>query len=190
MTGKEISRRTFILSSLCCIGSLKYLSIESKLNKYRLSETRQTPLKELDINNNVSEILSLTPKMSFDREGNLTYLKDSQIEKVALLQTDHDLKRTQSDSEKMQHVSLMVHHFDDATVSNSYTDRRTAATTVNGLNNPYGFPEGASTPTVHWCIDSYPINTKGTTETGYGILQTQKGSGDVNHPNHGQHVTI
>jgi hypothetical protein len=103
MTDNEMSRKRFLTSSLYCLGAIGYLNLESKLHKYRLSETRKNTLKELYINAEVSEILALTPNISFDREGNLLYTGlNKPSEKAVLMQTDNDLKKNHSASGRME----------------------------------------------------------------------------------------
>lgn len=145
------------------------------------------------IGEEIKEILSLTPKMAFDEKGNLHYVNSNNIQKpVVLMQTNHDLYRPENEAgQKVKKVRLLIHHFDGGEeYSFLMGQNRTAERTVHGLNNPKGGSTGPFTPTVHFCVDGYPINTDGDKKSGYGILQSQKGSGEVDHPFKGQHVMI
>jgi len=191
----RLSREEFLKATYLMGGAILFGGFTENLADFSIPALpgEKDPEKEkgLVLNGEIKEILSLTPRLSFDKAGHLLHLDDNQILPVSLVQTGNDKYRRQDEGEKIENVLLMIHHFDGGAPRRPFASKdRTADTTVYGLDHPNWSLENVSTPTVHFCVDNYPVNPEGNKDAGFGILQSQKESGNVMHPTKGQHVFI
>jgi hypothetical protein len=170
---ERLSRREFIQFWLLTGGGL-FLR-----NLHKESET--------SLNERVAEIMALVEPLGFDAEGNLCQLKAGKNGpdcRLSLIPTHFNEVRR----EPMEAVKLLVVHYDAGERYRENGVERTALNTVNGLNG--NDPDGNGIgPSVHWCIDNFPIQRNETGAGGFGILQTQEASGDPFLPFAGLHVS-
>ena len=139
--------------------------------------TNSFDVEDIVLSSEVSEILTLTPSVEFDQEGQLFFKEDNQLKPVSIFETDRHLTYPY---EKMKEVKFFVIHYDAGPANLSTGKPRTVFNTLNGLN-------GIGLPSVQFCIDSYPITNKAQDDKGMGIILSQKPS---ELPYKGRHIGI
>ncbi len=172
-------------------------SAGSDSEKYALSYS----LSDLDLGEYCLELFSGLRQLSFGREGNLIIHsarcynpegKPNHISpvdgSVNIIPTDFN-KENHGESQKVSDVGLLVLHYDGAPRLTEMGTVRTSLNTLNGLND-------YRKASVHFCVDELTICKEGEhsqpegSYLGYGILQTQLPSGDVEIPYRANHVSI
>ncbi len=139
------------------------------------------------LNERISDILSQITPLEFSPEGDLRLSGDitSRENQLSIIPTH----RNEVERRLMREVKLLVVHYDAGERYRLNGIERTALNTVWGLdgNDPDGNGLG---PSVHWCVDNFPIQRNNSEEGGYGILQTQRASGNIERPYRGLHVRV
>jgi len=150
----------------------------------------ETPEKEVEeqevglvhienlLNDNVKEILSLTSDLEFGQEGNL-YFENSNGEMTPVLMFETDRHLTYP-YEHLNEVKIFVIHYDGGPLTLSSGAYRTVFNTLNGLNRE-------AKPSVHFCVDSYPIADTLIKKEGLGVIMSQEPN---ETPYKGRHVQI
>ena len=158
------------------------LSLPSFLTEGEIDEA-------LPLNERVAEIFSLVEPLSFDSKGNLVVERESKEEpdvrvfrRVETIPTQYSMTETR----RVNKVELLVVHYDGNDrfwdVSGTKVERHAESTVW--LLDRNGF-------STHWCVDGFPIEElKEGFVSGYGVLQTQPGSGDSKLPLIGAHVKM
>lgn len=147
------------------------------------SVVSEASLLEQGINENVSEILELTPGLHFNEEGEVIYV-DKEGESAPLLIKETDRHKVYP-YEELNDVKLFVIHYDSAPLLNVYGVPRTVDNTLNGLNDPNRLPS------THFCVDASPINTDPVLRSDW--LENGEGQGIIvsqDLASKGRHVSI
>ena len=173
----SLNRRDFLKLSLAS-------AVVAKLSTIKEIEPQGTDSREfLNLNERVSEILSLVEPLSFDIQGNLVKETiDGSSERIETIPT----KFSRHQEKQVESVDLLVVHYDG---NDRYWDLgdykvERHAESIVWLLDRNGF-------SVHWCVDGFPIGEKEEgVESGYGVLQTHKTSGDTSLPLVGAHVKM
>jgi len=137
-------------------------------------EEEDSELEELleVLNEDVKEILSLTPNLVFDQEGNLFFEDDrEELRPVLLFETERHLTYPY---EPVKDVKFFVIHYDGGPLKLASGDYRTVFNTLNGLNRK-------EKPSVHFCVDPYPITDDLVQEDGLGLILSQQGLRQLNY---------
>ena len=200
-SGGNISRRDFLKLAGIGLLALAWRAAPRPLSNLLRYTEKAYGLDEFNINNLVSEAFIGMQPLCFDEAGNLGvraggYFDSggSRVEPGQALGDVH-LKPTlynslhHSEKDMMEEVKIFVVHSDDG-------PRIVNGITRTALNTWYSLNGGTTMPSVHWCIDEFPITPASESNPGvgygeaFGILQTQAASGDVMHPYEGAHVSI
>jgi peptidoglycan/xylan/chitin deacetylase (PgdA/CDA1 family) len=164
-------------------GSLKTRMEEGIISEEKIEEVveqKGIELIELEelLGSEVKEIFSLVPNLTLDQEGNLFFENDrEELRPVLLLETERHLTYPY---EPVQDVKFFVIHYDSAPLKLVSGDYRTVFNTLNGLNRK-------EKPSVHFCVDPYPITDDLTQEDGLGLILSQQPN---EIPYKGRHVQI
>ena len=176
MSKERLTRRDFLKT---VVKSVEYTGVYCLGNS--LGGKNEAEKSEFVINERMSEIVSQIEPLGFNPWGNLV-CPDGEI---SLIPTH----RNEVERIPIEEVKLLVVHYDAGERYRASGIERNARNTVWGLNG--NDPDGNGLgPSVHWCVDNFPIARNESGEGGYGVLQTQIASGNADRPYAGLHLGI
>lgn len=130
------------------------------------------------LSSETKEILSLQPELSFDEGGELYFKgEDNKENQVLTIKKRRDLEYPY---DPLDDAKFFVIHYDGAPQILPSGEYRTVLNTMNGLDR-----EG--NPSVHFCVDSFPVNNEFVGNKGVGVILSQA-TGPM--PSKGGHVLI
>ena len=157
--------------------SLHEVPLEEEFEVEELEVEEELSLPEI-LNQEVLEILSLQPNLHIDNDGILFFQNQEDEETpVLMIETDRYLHYPY---ESVKEVRFFVIHYDGGPLTLLSDNYRTVLNTINGLNR-----EG--NPSVHFCVDPYPLSDNFKDDEGVGIIHSQ----DTAYvPFKGRHVLV
>lgn len=111
------------------------------------------------------EILSLSPNLEFDQQGNLYFENgDGEMTPVLTFETERHLTYPYK---PVNEVKFFIIHYDAGPLTLSSGAYRTVFNTLNGLNR-------AAKPSVQFCVDPYPVSDEVVGNEGLGVILSQR----------------